>query len=283
MTPKVDNLVVTPQYAQHLIDNSLPDWQRPLSQDKVNQYAADMTAGIWHDWTTIEMALVEGKELLINGQHRLRAVIASGVQARFVFVTHCLSEHDVKEYYGVIDTQKIRSLKDAIHARDNSDFSGLTNRQIRIIGEAVSIILADFSERKVMSHAARISNSRVYVEQFQALDGIGAGTDLYNRFLTAPYVASAVYLLKHQPELARVFIQNVFSGDAEKPNDPTRKLREFILVGRQETRQSSGGSGRMLRLRYFSRCWNAAYEGQLIQKVYLPQKVFFLGTPLTEK
>ena len=73
---------IDPETARQYLDTMR--FNRPLDLVRVKQYAKEMQAGLWRDLSRYIEFTEEGD--LINGQHRLHAVIESGMPQRFAIV-----------------------------------------------------------------------------------------------------------------------------------------------------------------------------------------------------
>lgn len=69
---------VTPRIAQKLLDRNT-DNPRRLYQPDVNRYASDMANGRWSSANGVEPIKLSRSGKLINGQHRLTAIVQSGI------------------------------------------------------------------------------------------------------------------------------------------------------------------------------------------------------------
>ncbi len=110
---------VTPKLAQTMLDESVASGfeNRPASQATVAKYASDMTKGNFHgDKTgeTIKIAMVNGKKAVIDGQHRLHAIIKSGVSTDLSF-----AEGVDISMFKYIDGGKPRTLSDLMTIDDS--------------------------------------------------------------------------------------------------------------------------------------------------------------------
>lgn len=90
-TCKIEQWRVTPEIAEELLQKNYQD-QRSLSKPVVNKYTADMIAGQWNEDVKTDCIAVEldqeGNILsVLNGQHRLNAVVNSGRTVKMWFVT----------------------------------------------------------------------------------------------------------------------------------------------------------------------------------------------------
>lgn len=78
--PSVKIVTVTPEYAQELLDKMAPN--RKLRPSKRAQYEGDMNEDQWH--LTGQGITVDWFDRTIDGEHRLRSVVASGQTCEMV-------------------------------------------------------------------------------------------------------------------------------------------------------------------------------------------------------
>lgn len=76
---KLSTETITPEFAQQLLDGGANN--RPISESVVQKYVTDMRAGLWNN-NGQGLIFTEDMKLL-DGQHRLAAVIASGIPTEF--------------------------------------------------------------------------------------------------------------------------------------------------------------------------------------------------------
>ena len=99
------NVLVTPEYAKRLLDKNIAN--RPITKRIVDWYAYQMEIG---QWTVSGQTIsISDKDELIDGQHRLHAIIKSGVTLWFTIAYNVPSESFVN-----YDNLKSRSAKDAL-------------------------------------------------------------------------------------------------------------------------------------------------------------------------
>ena len=96
---------ITPELAQRYLELNSRQ-QRKIRRHKVAEYADDMRNGLWE----LNGAAIVIDEFgnLIDGQHRLSAVVESGTTQRFVVVRNVR-----EDAYRTIDQGMKRSLADA--------------------------------------------------------------------------------------------------------------------------------------------------------------------------
>jgi hypothetical protein len=76
---KIEIVSIGPDQARELLARKSRG-QPPLDEAKIAAYAAEMTAGHWQQPSRMILYYYrDGIEYLIDGQHRLAAIIASGV------------------------------------------------------------------------------------------------------------------------------------------------------------------------------------------------------------
>src|SRR5689334_16796059 len=97
-------VLVTPKLAREWLEKN--DCNRPLSLATVARYAADMRAG---KWELNGETIIFSKRGLLDGQHRLHAVIEADVSVEMLVV------HDVEcRAFSTIDSGKARTFADVL-------------------------------------------------------------------------------------------------------------------------------------------------------------------------
>lgn len=104
---KSQTVTVTPTIATEWLDpETVNTHNRGLSKDTVQRYAADMESG---NWFIGEPIMFDSEGVLIDGQHRLAAIVESGAAQEMLVVTGC--DPDVRL---MINTGKGRNPQDAL-------------------------------------------------------------------------------------------------------------------------------------------------------------------------
>ena len=109
-------MTIGPAEAIKLLENNAGN--RLISDRVVSQYAAEMKAGNWLETgNPINIGAKSGK--LLNGQHRLWAIIESGVTLKF----HVIYEVDEDGAFATYDTGRVRVLAQLVSIRhpDHTD------------------------------------------------------------------------------------------------------------------------------------------------------------------
>ena len=88
--PEISIELITPEQAQRLLERNFSD-NRKATQATVTRYANQMKLGQWY-LSTDAIAISSDGEL-VNGQHRLQALVRSGQSCEFIFVKNFPREH----------------------------------------------------------------------------------------------------------------------------------------------------------------------------------------------
>ena len=99
-------MLVTPKYAEELLKMNINN--RKIRQSKVDSLAESMRKGEW-ELSNDAIVISEGN-VLLNGQHRLLAVVKSGVSCNFILYTGASDST-----FGIMDTPTLRRVSDVIH------------------------------------------------------------------------------------------------------------------------------------------------------------------------
>ena len=145
--------LVTPSLAAELLALNM-QYNRPVSQPLVKKYACLMQSGEWVVSSPIEFTK-EG--VLINGQHRLSAVIASGRAQPFSF----LMGHEQKTAE-VMDQGKNRSASDILFMRNVK----LGRRHVAII-RTLHLVALGYKSHYVLSPPTIASLCEIYEERLR--------------------------------------------------------------------------------------------------------------------
>lgn len=97
--------MISPKYAEELL--KLNTNNRKVRQSKVDSLAESMKKGEW-ELSNDAITISEGN-VLLNGQHRLLAVVKSGVPCNFILYTGAPDSS-----FGIMDTPSLRRVSDVI-------------------------------------------------------------------------------------------------------------------------------------------------------------------------
>lgn len=105
MKKEIREVVITPEYAEELLKMNINN--RAVRTKKVAELAEVMKKGEWE--LSNDAIVVSEGNILLNGQHRLMAVVKSGVACPFILYTGAEDSS-----FDIMDTPIVRRVADAI-------------------------------------------------------------------------------------------------------------------------------------------------------------------------
>lgn len=124
MKQEVKQVIITPEYAAELLKMNINN--RSVRTRKVAELADAMRKGEW-ELSNDAIVISEGN-ILLNGQHRLMAVVKSGVPCPFILFTGARDSA-----FDVMDTPVVRKLSDAIERKGGKSASNIATALTRYI------------------------------------------------------------------------------------------------------------------------------------------------------
>ena len=263
----IEVMEISIKKAKEYLDGTF-DRNRPIVDGAVKHYAAQMEEGKFLNATPLILALVEdtNRLVLVDGQHRLSAVIQWKGKMKFTFITYYLQdEGQLSDLYATIDVGRSRNLSDNVRAQGFQAESGLS--QIEATRFASAILWAEKKRPPFISNRAeagsfsdQINAARQWMkegtEYFRiAREAKGTMKTLSRR---KPIIACGLITLRGQPNKAVQFWRGVFLLDNVPANDPRNRLHHKLieLAGPQKTVTT-----RKIRSQHIARmictCWNA--------------------------
>lgn len=255
--PKITTEVLGPAEARDILDNHNAQ-NRSLKPKTVSQYARAMQLGEWA-FIGDPIRLDRGGELL-DGQHRLAAVVASGCPQTFVVVRNL--EPDTQRY---MDAGVKRSAAD----------------QLRIEGMPSPVESAQVASLVMHWQASDLQAMQVKYSTFEIVEFTESNMDnieaavmhavTLHRAVRAPKATSgAVYFMAAQvagPTQASEFFGLLSSGAGLDTGSPILLLRNKLIYWAS----TKARPNRLDSLFYFVRCWNGWRRGDKLQRLQLPR------------
>lgn len=122
---KVELMTVTPKMAQEWLNNMYQK-QRPFRKSRAKEYAHDMANGKWM-LESSEMIKFNKDGQLIDGQHRLSAVVIADMEIPFFVMTGARNES-----YDTMDSGAKRSVSDVLKTKYGTITSALSRAMLQI-------------------------------------------------------------------------------------------------------------------------------------------------------
>lgn len=249
-----ETVLVTPEMAAKLLLRN--HGNRAVSVARVKQYAYSMKAGQWK--LNGEPIIVGKSGRLLNGQHRLLAVIESGVSVLMCFT------YDVEEStFDTMDNGAIRTAADVLGMVGHTD--------TRFLASAVRVVMA-YEEGSVTAHRKySIQDIRAGLAVHpQIADYVSRARSLFatKGAVLPPSLASAGWYLLSRADAERAdwFFGKLHTPTGLQDTDPVFVLGQTLLrnfLGGKVSRALSKAGDQMLALTI--KAWNATCEGRQVQ------------------
>lgn len=249
---KNELLQVTPEIATKLLQRNLNN--RNLSDRLVTKYEQDMRNG---NWTVTHQGIAFYEDgTLADGQHRLAAIIRSGVPIT-MYVTRGLKREqainiDMSRPRSVIDGIKIGELSDWIEARHVTMCSVVTHPKRLSTSEMVAFL-------------ERIKPSAQFATEVFAAN---------RRYLTGSVIHSALSIAHHNgenPRLLARFAEVLLTGVAEHSSE------RIVILGREAFFHNinNGAADKKEKFLKLQRAIYAYCHGETIKRLTVPKEEIY--------
>lgn len=243
---------ITPERAEYYLSKNTHN--RNLRKTVVATYAADMKAGNW-EWNGEGIKFQGDHEVLIDGQHRLAAIVESGVTIKMLVISNLTGDTQ-----HTMDTGAKRTFGDALKLRGESSYVSLAaivrgaylwqsgSRSLKG-GAGIPVtntILLNFLEGNPWLRDAVNPLSRARV---------GSGMTMV--------IGGAMYyaFMQIDPEDCDHFFARLASDEGHYKGEPIYMLRKYLHTMREEKRLYSNAKAVSA---VTIKAWNAYREGREI-------------------
>lgn len=214
MATKVTTELVQPWMAERYLA-CVPTWQRYRSEATVRRYAVELLAGRWRENGDVIRFDADGH--LVDGQHRMAAIVRAGVPMRCVIVTGL--NHDAIR---TIDRGHARSMRDVLRV---CGWSGDSCR----CGEMARLRLTldarggtrTFPDADILRVAEQHKDAYMWATTICANKG-GA-------FRRASVRLALAEMYERDAAKAAEFADGLFSGAMLRDDDPRLRARNYVL------------------------------------------------------
>jgi hypothetical protein len=248
-TPTITQEHITPEVALQYLD--LMPVNRRLSQARVDRLTSTMAAGTWNEHL-VDPLRFDTNGHLIDGQHRLWALVSSGVSLNF-FVARNIPLDGIY----LIDTGRARTLADALHINGEVDSYSLAGA-VNFYSEWC--INGALQKNSAGSTLTPLQGLAIYKDNPGLKAGVTAGNSLRKHLKGgAGRWAAIVYILRTiDNDDADAFITHLTTGEDLHPAHPILQLRKRLLEDAMALRK--------LYIREYSalvfKTWNLWRKGQ---------------------
>lgn len=236
--------LIGPERAAEMLATMKYDKQRSISQAHVNYLADEMKAGRFVPGTAIRIAFVDGAPLLLDGQHRLSAVVASGEPQTFIVIEESAPDDQYVAWaYGNLDVGRRRTRADLYRAMELGERLGLSNQMINDLSPAVEFLVGGLRHPQPAARpnaAERVRLLELYAPYMRRLVGLVSGVDqIASRAMRRSYALSVALLsLRFSDPYAQArggrsvdeFWRNAVLDDRLAADDPRKRLHRHLVT-----------------------------------------------------
>lgn len=156
---------ITPEQAKLWLGKYRADVQRPLRRAWVNTLAEAMKAGEFDQNSTIQLRELGDDIHLIDGRHRLNAIVQSNTTQSFIVITDRVeSQVDLLLAFRRVNQGRVASNSDYFVAAGLDTETGLSRLQVNRVSGAVALIADEFAANssRMLSLPDRVELIRLY-------------------------------------------------------------------------------------------------------------------------
>ena len=248
-------ITITPQIAEKMLSVKDENFRnRPLNKNIVEMYAEDMKNGKWMANNGETIKLLEKTEAVGDGQHRLRAIIESGVTLKLP-VAYNVPPAAIK----TVDIGMKRPLSHALTiVSPNVDkaIAPIVTEHWAYSHNKLAVGASSTSHKRKRSDELElfIKNEQAYNEALQFARKINKESG--NGMTVTEIAGLYMYLTVekgHDKELVKDFFHNLANSERNGETIFSRTLNE--LIARKKTKG-------MERKKLLMACWNAMMQGR---------------------
>jgi hypothetical protein len=270
---KVDVRLVTPEMAAGWQSECALTYQRKLRDPVAEYYSQEMLRGDWDLTTVLSFGRVlDGPWKLVDGQHRLSAVIRSSTTQPFVlkYVTY-KTEEDLANAYARTDQGAKRTPNDQARAWALAERYGLFPEWVGRFTAGVRFVSDKFGWRNFRPHPTELhALMDEYAEAMRGFYNVGGNTSklMRNPMRRSATVAVGLVTFRFSAniygiETVEKFWEGISLDDGLHRGDPRKTAHDHLLG----TRMGFGsGKGPSISPAYSSRwlasCFNAHVENR---------------------
>lgn len=261
---------VSPVMAARILAEANYVRQRKIKPYRLHRHKTTIARGQWDSDNSIRFANFKGQLILVDGQHRLTAIVETGVACGFVvIITDAETWGDVHRMYSRIDVDGNRSVADVLNAADPTAGRDISFEMRRGAYRAMDILANDFPHRRLKVGEAelvtkedRVNCLAFWLDELDEYDAIvrRGQSQLRNSLRSPGVIAVALATLKHQHDKAAVFWQSVADNKLLRPGDPEQALINFLLTSRKD-------DAGYVTERYTAQAWNAWFGRKRLDKI----------------
>lgn len=274
MAINTETWVVTPERATQILKDHHYANQRPIRVMTVKKYAADMQDGAWNDGTHLTFCVLNHHLILIDGYHRLSALIKAQYTATFtVSFIPVTSMSEIAQYWAQIDSGRRRTPNDMIAVFDYQSITDLPKLWISATQAAASFLVGGGRNAREASRRVVVTRDATllylpYTEMYYAALSRKPYTqnDTGKSFIRRSVLAVALLSYRYAAPIDKAKVDGFWEciwGDGLLVGDPRKLAYEQIkFVGVTGSNARPDVVAPEDDFRYLATCFNLWWDGQ---------------------
>lgn len=212
---------ITPEIAKTYLSHNIHN--RKIYQGLIDSYARDMSNGLWV--LNNQGIGFDDKGVLIDGQHRLRAIVQSGTTVKMLVMFNIPNKSNGGyPAQATVDRGKQRSIGDSLTLSFGIQNANL---QAAIIRAVIELCLGTRWAISSVSAATTWEARKVYEKEIEL---VMKNMHSVNRLIYAPSLASFCFAAKPFPDEVILFMEQYFKGTGLNDDDPAFAFRNYMLT-----------------------------------------------------
>lgn len=257
MNPTITIETINPSIAQLVLEHHNPK-NRTLRMQRVRQYADEMRRGQWK--LAGDPIRFDADGILLDGQHRLRAIVEAGLAMEFVVIRGLESDT-----FTVMDKGLNRGVGDAL----GSDVKQATHKAAAL--RLLYVVKNGGDPRKTEDryYASRTDIVTLYNADAENIDQQTLNaSQMYNAVGGNRSAWIAFYLMLGEVEgfwKPVQFLEGLHTGAGMEAGDARLALRNWLSGKYNQHKQMSGD-----HLALYIKSWNLFYKDKQVQRLLMP-------------
>lgn len=287
---------ITPALAQHMLETMIYERQRNINQARVDEYAHEMSAGRFIPFTQIRIAhTANGSSVILDGQHRLWAVVLSNTSQQFSVLETCEdNEQAIAWAYSNIDIGQPRNASAIIRSFDLVDELGLTHGHLTRMKQCASFLASGgdvHKTKRAPNRAFLLELLRLYAPHMRPFFDLYKTDSIRTTVVRASTLSLAMLTYRFPFRAGNIVTHDFWSGlcadDGLVRDDPRKAAHTHLVNTRITSTRATSANGIQkvtpnYSFRYLINCYNAYMQNRPLGKTYVRNEnapVIILGVP----
>lgn len=257
MKANVETMIITPGLALELLKSNTRN--RRMNKELVTVYADQMTLEQWR--FNGESIIISKSNVLLDGQHRLAAIVKSGKSQQMVVVSGVADDA-----FDTIDTGRLRSAGDVLSIAGVPNDSQISSLIMKRHFVKIQIPGVYHNRKKSMTRAEVLSEYKTSPEFYQSALKVARGLNKKVKLLPIAsiggYIAHLVKDRKYDEQYVLRFFKQLFMEDVEE-NETISTLRNLLI--------NNMASKKKMRATYIdaviAKAWNSYVSGRVLRRL----------------